>query len=59
MKKYNFSISVTSIGLGVVEANTKEEAIEKIKQKDWSDIFEEVGTEYGDLIDIEDGIELD
>lgn len=58
MKQYNFSISITSVGLGVVEANTKEEAIEKIKQQDWSDMFEEVGT-YGDLIDIEDGIELD
>jgi hypothetical protein len=53
MKNYQFSIEIKSIGLGCVKAESLEEAKEKIKNKDWDDIYETVGAEYGDLIEIE------
>ena len=52
MPSYNFTIEMTSIGKGYVEADSLEEAKAKIKRGDWEDIYDEVDTQCGDLIEI-------
>lgn len=52
MKCFNFLIEMNSIGKGYVYANSLEEAREKIKNGDYEDIYNEVGNEYGDIIEI-------
>ena len=52
MKCFNFLIEMSSIGKGYVYADSIEEAREKIKNGDYDDIYDEVGSERGDIIEI-------
>lgn len=52
MKDFQFSIKMTSKGLGYLSAETLEEAKEKIKNEEWDDIYDEIGQEFGELIEI-------
>ena len=54
MNCYNFTIEMTSIGKGYVYAESLEEAKKKLKDHEWDDIYDEVGTEYGDIIEIKE-----
>jgi len=55
MKCYNFLIEMTSKGKGYVYADSLEEAKEKINNGDYDDIYDEVGSECGDIIEITEG----
>lgn len=52
MAYYNFTIEMTSIGKGWVEADSLEEARKKINAGDYDDIYDQVGEECGDIIEI-------
>ena len=54
MKVFNFTIKMTSIGKGYVVAENIEEAKDKVNDGDWSDIYDEVGRNYGEIIEIEE-----
>lgn len=54
MKTFYFTIEMGKIGKGIVKANNIEEAKEKIACRDWQDIYDEVGDEYGDIIEIQE-----
>ena len=54
MKSFYFTIQMSSIGKGYVSAENIEEAKQKVKDGDWDDIYDEVGTNYGDIIEIEE-----
>lgn len=49
-----FTIEERSIGKGYVEADNIEEARKKVNDGDWDDIYDTVGTTYGDIIEIEE-----
>lgn len=53
MATYSFEIELQGIGLGCVEADSKEEAIKKINNGEYEDIYDHVNIEYGKIIDIE------
>lgn len=53
-KSFNFLIEQTCIGKGYVTADTKEEAIKKIKNGEYDDIYDTVDYEDGDIIEIEE-----
>lgn len=52
MPTFKFSIETKSVGLGYVNADTLEEAKEKIANEEWDDIYDEVNVTFGELIDI-------
>lgn len=54
MPTYSFLIEIKSIGKGYVEADSIEEARQKIEDGDYDDIYDEVGEEFGEIIDIEE-----
>ncbi len=55
MKTYNFSRLATYLQLGVVTADSKEEAIELIKNNEYDDIFDTcLEEENNDTIQIEE-----
>jgi hypothetical protein len=59
-KCFNFTINRSCIGKGYVYAETKEDAIAKIKDGsylDCGDIYDEIGQKDGEIIEIEDGYE--
>jgi hypothetical protein len=51
-KTYNFEIEMNNVGKGYVVANSLEEAISKIKNGEYEDIYDESFLEFGELIDI-------
>jgi len=53
-KEFRFTIEVSSIGKGYVTAEDIDEAKEMISNGEWDDIYDEVGTTYGNLIEIEE-----
>jgi len=55
MKCYDFKINMTSIGKGYVYADSLEEAKEKINNGDYYDIYDQVGEECSDIIEITEG----
>ncbi len=60
MKTYQFTRKAKYIEYGVVTANSKEEAIELIKNNDYDDIYDtSLEEEYNETIEIEEeeGIE--
>jgi len=54
MKTFHFTIEENSIGKGYVSAENIEEAKQKINNGEWDDIYDTVGTTYGDIIEIEE-----
>ncbi len=55
MKTYQFTREAKCIEYGVVTANSKEEAIELIKNNDYDDIFDtSLEEEYNETIKIEE-----
>jgi len=54
MKTFYFTIEESSIGKGYVLAENIEEAKKKVNDGDWEDIYDTVGTTYGNIIEIEE-----
>lgn len=58
MKEYQFTREAKYIEYGVVTANSKEEALELIKNNEYDDIFDtSLQEEYNDTIKIEENNE--
>ena len=51
-KSYSFEIEMINIGKGCVEADSLEEAKQKIKDGDYYDIYDESFVDFGELVDI-------
>lgn len=54
MPTYRFLIEIVSMGKGYVEADSIEEAKQKIEDEDWDDIYDVTDEEYGEIIEIEE-----
>jgi len=54
-KCFKFIIEQVCKGLGYVYADSQEEAIELIKQRNYDDIYDTVDIEDGEIIDIDNG----
>lgn len=54
MPSYRFLIEITSTGKGYVEADSIEEARQKIEDGDWDDIYDQTDEEFGEIIEIEE-----
>ena len=52
---YYFTVEQSSIGKGYVKADSEEEARMKISSGNYDDIYDEVGLEIGNIIEIWEG----
>lgn len=52
---YYFTVEQSSIGKGYVKADSEEEARMKISSGNYDDIYDEVGREIGNIIEIWEG----
>lgn len=59
MKQYQFAVKLTGIARGVVTAKSKKQALSKIEKGEYDDIFSHEDEEYRELLEIDDGSEVD